>query len=315
MPTPQWKPEPALIERLLCEPQRYEFCQAMRLLEARKRCDSGALLPPLNFKGSRSLAFPTSEIEALKRADDGSLELRAAFMGMLGVGGALPLHYTERLAAGRGAVADEEGAQALIEIFSSRALPLFFKAWGSYRPEALSDTSFLKMLLALAAGTEEDEAQAFYAAILRRPSISGASMAQMLSTHFGIPIRVEQFAGSWEVLNAETRNSLGMSNSTLGENAALGERIWRRDQRILLHAGPLAYDDFNRFLPGSDGADALRAMISQLPLGLLACEVSLTLRRQHLPNTALGQGCRLGFDVFLPGEKDGESGELRYLLT
>ncbi|WP_260115281.1 type VI secretion system baseplate subunit TssG [Massilia sp. MB5] len=187
--------------------------------------------------------------------------------------------------------------------------------WSSYRPEALSDTSFLKMLLALAAATEEDEAQAFYAAILRRPSISGASMSRMLSAHFGIPIRVEQFAGSWEVLHFETRNGLGMRNCALGENAALGERIWRRDQRILLHAGPLTHDGFNRFLPGGDGADALRAMISQLPLGLLACEVCLTLKRQDLPNAALGDGCRLGFDVFLPGETDGESGQLRYLLT
>ncbi|UTY59805.1 type VI secretion system baseplate subunit TssG [Massilia sp. erpn] len=311
MPTPQWKPEPALIERLLHEPQRYEFCQVMRLLEARKRCDSGAFLPP-RFKGSRSLAFPASEIEALKRADDGSLELSTAFMGMLGVGGALPLHYTERLAAGRGAVADEEGAQAFIEIFSSRALPLFFKAWSSYRPEALSDTGFLKMLLALAAATGENEAQAFYAAILRRPSISGASMAQMLSTHFGIPIRVEQFAGSWETLNAETRNGLGMRNCALGENAALGERIWCRDQRILLHAGPLAYDDFNRFLPGSDGSVALRTMVCKLPLGLLSCEARLTLRREDMRSAELGQGERLGVDSFLPGA---DHGEVRYLLA
>ncbi|MBB3120114.1 type VI secretion system baseplate subunit TssG [Pseudoduganella violacea] len=309
MPTPQWKPEPALIECLLSEPQRYEFSQAMRLLEVRKlRCGS----PALHCKGSRSLAFPGSEIEVLKRADDGSLELTAAFMSMLGVGGALPLHYTERLAAGRGAMNDDDGAQAFIEIFSARALPLFFKAWSSYRPEALSDTGFLKIMLALAAATEKDEVQAFYAAILRRPSNSGASMAQMLSAHFGIPLRVEQFAGSWEVLNAETRNGLGMDNCVLGENAALGERIWRRDRRLRLHAGPLTQDDFNRFLPGSDGAAALRTMVRKLSLGLLSCEMRLTLRREDIRGAVLGRGSRLGVDSFLSGA---EYGEVRYLLA
>lgn len=319
MPTAQWKPDPELIQRLLREPQRFEFCQAMRLLAAWQRSDGERDVPPLRFRGSTSLAFPAAEIEALNRADDGHLELTTAFMSMLGVGGVLPLHYTERLAglAARPARESGEGgaAQAFVDIFSSHAPPQFFKAWSAYRPEALSEGWFRRMLLAFAGAADGDDVQAFHASRLRRPAVSAASAAHMLSAHFGIPIRIEQFAGNWEVLGADMRNSLGAANSVLGADLALGTRLWRRDQRIILHAGPLALEDFNRFLPGSDGALALQAMTSKLPLGALSCEIRLTLRAQQVHGLRLEACSSLGFDTFLPAKSPVEDrSEVRYLL-
>jgi type VI secretion system protein ImpH len=67
MPTPQRRQPTAVIERLLQEPHRFEFFQAVRLLErwfARdEQLDGPAVLSSrLQFRNSLSLAFPASEI-------------------------------------------------------------------------------------------------------------------------------------------------------------------------------------------------------------------------------------------------------------
>ncbi|MCB7372915.1 type VI secretion system baseplate subunit TssG, partial [Bacteroides caccae] len=65
----------------------------------------------IRFENSLSLAFPGSDIEALllEGAGDGEMRLRVrtAVMGLLGVNGALPLHYTERIAGWEHATRDD----------------------------------------------------------------------------------------------------------------------------------------------------------------------------------------------------------------
>lgn len=58
--------------------------------------------------------------------------------------------------------------------------------------------------------------------------------------------------GCWLELEPETQFHLGMDSNELGRNAILGERIWNRQQRILIEVGPLSSTEFQRFLPPSD---------------------------------------------------------------
>lgn len=70
MPAPQWRQPIGLIDQLLEDPHRFQFFQAVRLLE--RWLGEGGQEPDqrlpaaLKFRNTLSLSFPASEIEALK---------------------------------------------------------------------------------------------------------------------------------------------------------------------------------------------------------------------------------------------------------
>ena len=106
--------EPAVIERLFEEPYRFDYFQAVRMLELwLKRhgtAQQGMVANFLRFQNSTSLNFPASELEAMQTEprnlarDSRSLgaalqaqtlkyiRITPTFMGLLGGNGALPAH-------------------------------------------------------------------------------------------------------------------------------------------------------------------------------------------------------------------------------
>jgi type VI secretion system protein ImpH len=178
MQTPQRRIDTGVIGRLLEEPYRFGFFQAVRLLELWfSRQDSvraeDIVAQCLSFRNTLSLAFPPSEIhaidahsgdgakllDAIQRAAaiaDGSLDqvhITPAFFGLLGGQGALPLHYTEQIAEREYSKRDR-AAREFFDIFSNRATALFYAAWKKYRLpfqyETDRDERYLPLLLSLA---------------------------------------------------------------------------------------------------------------------------------------------------------------------
>jgi len=154
-----------VIERLLAEPQRFEFFQAVRLLllwlEERGVPPQQALDGHLRFANSLSLRFPASQVEALALVHDKpahpaiarpQFRLTPSFMGLLGAHGTLPAHYTERIQAWIASEQDE-APRAFLDLLSNRMLALFYGAWKKYRVEHMvagPSDRFLPLLLALA---------------------------------------------------------------------------------------------------------------------------------------------------------------------
>lgn len=154
-----------VIERLLAEPQRFEFFQAVRLLllwlEERGVPPQQALDKHLRFANSLSLRFPPSQVEALALVHDKpahpaiarpQFRLTPTFMGLLGAHGTLPAHYTEAIQAWIASEQDD-APRAFLDLLSNRMLALFYGAWKKYRVEHMvagPGDSFLPLLLALA---------------------------------------------------------------------------------------------------------------------------------------------------------------------
>lgn len=334
---PTLAPEAGIIPRLLRNPQRVEFFQAVRMLElwyARAGERGRAVVAEkLRFTNSLSLAFPASEIEALqvKGAPAGSkavpdaqavaqVRLTPAFIGLTGRQGALPYYYTERIAQ-QEQQSREGGARAFLDIFSNRSTALFYAAWKKYRLalQAELDRSerFLPLVLALSGlgfralrgrheageGQVYDEALAHYAAALRQRPVSAALMQQVLSHYFALPIRLEQFVGRWCAVPAEQRSLLGQRNARLGASALAGSRVWQRDLRVRLWVGPLARREFDAFLPGGERAQALKKLLSLFTGVTLEYEVRLLLLPEAVRGARLGGTAsaapRLGWDSFV----------------
>jgi len=102
------------------------------------------------------LAFPTREVSA-SDLDGPQASVRSPVLGFFGPHGALPLHTTEEVL--RWVDAGDEAFVAFTDIFATRFLQLFYRAWANARPivqfDHASDDRFQKYLLSLVGlGTE-----------------------------------------------------------------------------------------------------------------------------------------------------------------
>jgi type VI secretion system protein ImpH len=327
----KWFLEPGVIDRLLSEPYRFEFFQAVRLLETWLRQNGVAqgdvLADWLRFGNRLSLAFPASDIEALTPVGVGAIEsgaelqeaLRAgriehlritpAFMGLLGSSGVLPLHYTQRIAAHEQEQRDA-APRAFFDMLSTQSLGFFYQAWAHHRPECMVDAGggdgFLPLLRAIAGhgahattgvGEPEDsaiadEVLAFHAAQFSRRAVPACTIAGTLSEYFEVPFELGQLIGCWEDLPAADQAQVDVANVELASGVLLGGRIYRRDTRARLRIGPLDREQFESFLPGAAAARALEQMLGLFCGAGISFEVRLILDRSEVRGAKLASNGR-----------------------
>lgn len=147
-PSPDLKPpgEPGSVAaRLFAEPYRFDFFQAVRLLELVARAAGGAVpvggagppaAEPVRFRVPATLNFPPSTVAGLTPPAQGRApELTVAFFGLIGPSGVLPRHYTDRVAR---LVNDPNAPERYalrdwLDLFHHRLLSHFYRAWAKYR--------------------------------------------------------------------------------------------------------------------------------------------------------------------------------------
>uniref|UniRef100_UPI002624EE0E type VI secretion system baseplate subunit TssG n=1 Tax=Janthinobacterium sp. TaxID=1871054 RepID=UPI002624EE0E len=246
LPAAQWKPGAGLtshaIKRLLDEPSRFDFFQAVRLLAAwlmqHGMSQEQVFEHCLRLHGSASLSFAASEIEQLwlEMEDTGDsdgmqVHLQPAMTGFLGVHGVLPLHYTEMINRVERQTGDD-GPRAWLDALSQRALVLFYQAWARYRIECQADADggdFLQLQLALAGSCPAQLAQqpdglpahvlAHYAAVLRHRPATAEVMQSVLAEYFEVPVRLQRWVGDWFWRAPQEHSLLAAANCLLGRGA------------------------------------------------------------------------------------------------
>ena len=342
MQTPERRTESGVIGALLKHPYRFEFFQAVRLLEqayAKAGVRSGVVGELVRFRNSLLLSFPPSEIEALNAVETAAAsaaqmplggddmrnvtyELTPTFIGLTGPVGALPRHYTEKLIE-REALFRDRAARVFLDIFSNRMVAFFYQAWKKYRLHFLYEQDrknlFTPLMLSLVGcdharlradlelGNRDiyDESIAHYAGIARHRPVSAANVQHMLEDYFGIRVRFEQFVGRWFSIPPDQRTTLAGSYAELGVSSFCGERTWQRQTKIRILLGPLSREEFMSFLPYGNAARGLSRMLA-LTLGQsFEFEVRLVLKKEGIFSASLGredQPARLGWDTFLQSQ-------------
>ena len=322
MPRTQRRRHASVIQQLLDAPQRFECFQVLRLLLAwlaeHGIDEHAALAKVMRFDNSVSLRFPASQVETLTTngiADADALlqallsghvhhiHITPAFMGLLGCQGSLPSHYSERIAAHQYSER-ENSPRAFLDLFSSRAVVLFYQAWQKYRIEQAGHSGdFLTRLLALAAcrPSQDEAAAGLYSGLLQQRNISSVVMARILADHFGVPCHIDEATGAMDVLAPREQTALGMANAVLGQRATVGERCRRPDLAVRLRLGPLTAEQHAGFLPRAPASAALRHMLMLFRQPLVRYDIVLVLRASDVRGmalTATGQA-GLGRNSFL----------------
>jgi type VI secretion system protein ImpH len=332
-----------MIQPLLDAPYRYRFAQLLNILVRTLHRQgipySRAFSHVLRFRNSLSLAFPASEIERMQvdppdATGTPRIHITSAFIGLLGASGTLPLHDTERAAA-KATLGTDESWKPFIDLFSNRAVGLFYEAWGKYRVEhslnIRGEDDLLALLTALGGlrstsfgpskpfASIAPEVAAFYAALVRTRPVAASTVERILRDYFGVPVRLEEFIGAWDPIPAKVRSTLGVTDPTLGFGAALGTRTWRNDVRVRLHIGPLDHEQAKAFLPRGRCHAALKEMISLFAVPSVQYEIRLLLDKRCLnPLTLRTLGVdrkQLGWNTFLTGtEGKASRPDIRSLL-
>ena len=139
------RPVDATLERLRQDPFRFDFYQAMRLLEcafaesprygtARKLSEE-----PVRLSQEPSLSFSPASLCGFGNAADKRFhKLSVRFFGLCGPNGALPLHLTEYIRE-RMRHHDDHTLAAFLDIFHHRMLSLFYRAWADAQPTVQFD--------------------------------------------------------------------------------------------------------------------------------------------------------------------------------
>ncbi len=305
--------------KLRLEPFRFEFFQAVRLLERLlpEWTPVGKYSNPANeiahFGAHASLAFPASQIQAMDWPEKGPVRMTVNFMGLTGPEGVLPNPYTaliiERLRASDTSLRD------FLDIFNHRIISLFYQAWRKYRFDVAYEQGernrFSRQLLSLVGlgtdGLQErqavpDDALVYYSGLLSQRPRSAENLRQILIDYFDVPVEIEQFSGGWYHLDSDTQCCLseGTSDSEkLGFGAVVGDEVWNQQSRVRIILGPLSLEEYLNFLPDGLCWEPLQAWVRFFSNQEFDFEVKLVLEREQVPACELGAdgaaGPRLGW--------------------
>ena len=309
-------------QQLLDEGYRFEFFQAVRLLERmeREREPVGAGGPPareaVRFRTRASLGFPASQIHEVRQAarDDMPLEMVVAFMGLTGPLGLLPHAYTQlvidRLRAQDTTLSD------FLDLFNHRLISFFFRAWEKYRfPVAYEKsrrdpcTEYLYDLIGMGTAgltgrtSVPDEGLLLYAGLIAQQPHSAIALQGILQDYFRVPVAIRQFQGQWVPLEPEYRTFLGSANCGLGDNAICGERVFTEYSKFRVRLGPLAFRRYVSFLPTGASHIPLTDLTRFLVNRELDFEVQLVLKKEEVPACQLSSAAEtppmLGWTTWL----------------
>jgi type VI secretion system protein ImpH len=292
---------------LFQEPYRFEFFQAVRLLE--RIYPEGhpvgrhgeAAGEAVRFRTRVSLSFAASQIHQISdssRGDERTPQMTVAFMGLTGPAGVLPHHYTELLVE-RTRYRDT-ALWDFLDLFNHRMISFFYRAWEKYRfpvayERAQGDrfTEFLFDIVGM--GTRglrnrlsfPDEALLYYGGLVAQRPHSASAMTAVLGDYFGVPARVAQFSGQWLDIEDAGLTRIGGENAELGVTAVAGERVWDSQSKFQLQFGPLEFNEFMGFLPTGSAFTPAADMVRLLAGLEFDFDIRLTLKADEVPDCVL----------------------------
>ena len=316
----------AVAETLKDRVPQFAFLQAMWLLH---RAYPGAVQPGhqgpaaeelVRLRPSASLAFPPGDLEIFEeRPDRPPFRLTTTFMGLYGAHSPLPSFYAEDIA--KRCVDDDDHIQrAFLDVFNHRILTLLYRGVLKYRghllfePDAKDEFSW--RLFAVAGLSAEGVAASAgvpaqrllrFAGLLSQKPRSAAALRAILSTWFGgLRVAIAQCNPRWVYLGGQLRSALGRQSCRLGDDATIGARVRDWTGKFRLRIGPVDFDTYRSFLPGSENLRTLNSLVRATSGDALEHDVELIIREEDTPRlgVTLGRMGHLGWTTGLFSRPD-----------
>ncbi|HEV3040171.1 MAG TPA: type VI secretion system baseplate subunit TssG [Candidatus Angelobacter sp.] len=314
-----WQREKSVEEWLFSEAYRFDFFQAVRLLELIfPDCAPVGEGPepekePVRFSARVGFDFPAGEVHDLLPSTDGGPPCMVTnFLGLAGATGPLPVPLAELML--ERIRQKDTGLRDFLDIFNHRLVSLMYRVRKVHRvtlssqsPEQGPMANYLFAFLGLGIsglrnrmGKVSDRVLLPYAGLLNQQPRSMIGMELLLSDHFRSPVKVEQFSGVWRNIEPDQWSSLGRlgKNQVLGQSIVLGKRIWDQQGRFLVIVGPLPLQQFLDFLPDGTAYNPLCALARFYAGPEFEFRVRLKIQAAEIPELRLGKS-KLGWTTWL----------------
>lgn len=317
----------AVTDQLNNEAYRFDFFQAVRLLERsaalhpEQRSQGGEPVPrtqprhTVRFTGRPQLSFQAADIDLIRpldaeEHDEPQWEMVVNFMGLTGSQGVMPYYLSEIVL--RELRNKNPALKDFLDLFNHRAIALYYRAWHKYQLPACFEEArqqrqqgndlFTDALLSLAGlGSKElahrlpiaDDALAGFAGLLSRPICTADGLRGMIKQYFGIETRIQQFQGQWQALPDDVQSRLPGPmaprglNNILGRNTLLGASSYQIQNKFTVAIDELTYRQFMDIAPGSRKLEALKAFIHFSVGSELDFDIEVTLSDREVPPAQL----------------------------
>ncbi|WP_271553035.1 type VI secretion system baseplate subunit TssG [Bradyrhizobium sp. CCBAU 45394] len=263
----------------------------------------------VRFRAAPTLGFPAEEIARIRQAKAAGerVEVYVNFLGLHGPSSPLPPFYAERImhADGMGSLGD------FFDLFNHRLISLLLQIWRYYRhqlrfEEGATDAISVLIGTLFGLGPGEDTARERewrtwllpHAGVLALRSRSAKLVAGLISSHFNIPARVEEFIWREIEIPRQAQWRLGRPDLELGVDTLAGETMPDIVGKFRLSLGPLNQQQFRSLLPGCEGHAILCRLIRAILRVPLAWDLQLELALGQTPEWALGEG-ELGWTTWI----------------
>ena len=309
------------LARLQDAPQEHHLYHALRVIEAANP-DAPRLGESRRPREDRvrlgqeaELAFPPSTIADFKPGGgEAPAKLTNRFFGLFGPNGPLPLHLTE-FARDRLRNRRDGTFVAFANMLTHRMMSLLYRAWSAGQPSPSfdrDDDPVQRRVAALSGYLGDslnsrdempDLAKRYFAGHLASASKSPEGLTALLSAFFEVPVKVQQFVGTWLELEPDDQWQLGQT-AGLGRSTSIGQQVWSRSSKFRIQIGPLSLEDYERLLPGNGSIERLRAIVRTYVGDALDWDVNLILAGDEVPRSSLSGTTRLGQTSWTASRKD-----------
>jgi len=314
---------PTVKDILFQEPYRFEFHQAIKLLEYLnpKAKPFGETVVPfeevVRVKSRVYLESMASDIYSLENVGLNTKSSRykppiltVNFMGIAGIQGPLPFPYTEMII--QRARNEDSSLKDFLDIFNHRLISILHRIRKQYlislntqTPEKTEIAIGLKAFLGIGQHALQnrlhvsDRSLLNYAGLYWSHPHSAEGLKTILTSYFHIPLRVEKCFGRWRSLSEDQLTRLGRKGQwqKLGQGAVLGTRVWDQPNHLRLHLGPLTHEQLDLFLPNGKGFQQFKDLV-QLYVGPTV-DFSLRYVVKKPPSTQLQEKSYLGWRTWL----------------
>jgi type VI secretion system protein ImpH len=308
-------PERGIYAELFARGYRFDFFQAVRLLEAYfpdappPGTSADLAAERVRFRPDPATVFPSGDVRSVTLDEEGA-EVKATFMGLYGVASPLPVYLYEDLAT---EAEDTLPLRHFLDMFNHRLYSYFYRAWKKYRPSSpedpARDDSTARFLAIAGLGTPGALADApvsvdrlaGFAGLLNRRVRNAEGLHSLLSA-FTDGLAVEVVENVVRRVRVTERPCLGRGapSATLGGSALLGATVLDAGGKFRVVLGPMGLDDFESYLPGGEKADAIGYLVRLYTPDFLDFDVLLRLKTEDRPALRLGdRGARLGENTWV----------------
>lgn len=323
-------------------PEKYEFFQSVRLLQkaiqeknqfslnSREKKKNENTLSHLRFKTASSFSFPKSSIYSIVANDEESktqkyfFEITVNFIGLTGINGVLPDHYTKLIINQQRT--HDYALQAFFDIFNHRCITLFYHSWEKYHfPFIVSEsastqrkkknfTNFIESIYGNGSPYLRnrlhisEKALCYYAGLFSREVRSAVDLESILNDYTLLPIKIKELQPEYLYVQEQDQTRIGYQTrgqyNQLGKGALLGSKIISISNKFRVIVGPLSYDEFQKFLPPQRSLFEIFDLVKFYVGSQYSFDLQFILNKEEVPfcELSLKTPVRLGWDTWIGAE-------------